>query len=163
MSALTRTALPTAACGPKLIGTAGSSPAGPIAPEEPAALHAPPRVRWPRPVQVLWFGLRQASFMLHYRERLGEVWSPRGYIRGQAAVTCHPDHICSLFTAPGDQVPTLAAESPLRPVLGPSSVLTSNGPRHLHQRKLLLPSFHGEAIARYEQMIADAAMRARAP
>jgi cytochrome P450 len=56
-------------------------------------------------------------------------------------------------------VPTLAAESPLRPVLGPSSVLTSNGPRHLRQRKLLLGPFHGEAIARYEQMIAEAAER----
>ncbi len=97
--------------------------------------------------------------MFHYRDRFGDVWSPRGYVPGQAAVTCHPDHIRSLFKAPPDQVPTLAAESPLRPVLGPSSVLTSNGPRHLRQRKLLLPPFHGEAIARYEQMIADAASR----
>ncbi|HWF55862.1 MAG TPA: cytochrome P450, partial [Solirubrobacteraceae bacterium] len=48
---------------------------------------------------------------------------------------------------------------PLRPVLGAGSVLTSNGPRHLRQRKLLLPPFHGEAIARYEQMITDAAER----
>ena len=92
--------------------------------------------------------------MLHYQEKFGEVWSPRGYVRGQAAVTCHPDHIRSLFTAPPDKVPTLAAESPLRPVLGPSSVLTSNGPRHLRQRKVLLPPFHGEAITRYERMIA---------
>jgi cytochrome P450 len=53
----------------------------------------------------------------------------------------------------------LAAESPLRPVLGPSSVLTANGPSHLTQRKLLLPPFHGEAIARYEQMISDATER----
>src|SRR5436305_4942049 len=159
MSVLTRPALPTAAPGPKLIGNAASSRAGPIAPEGLAALHAPPRVRWPRPLQVLWFGQRQASFMFHCRERLGEVWRPRGYVRGQAAVTCHPDRIRSLFTAPPDQVPTLAAESPLRPVLGPSSVLTSNGPRHLRQRKLLLPSFHGLAIARYVQMYAQAAQQ----
>src|SRR5581483_8436650 len=112
--------------------------------------------RW---VQVVWFGQRQWNFMFHYRGKFGEVWSPRGYVRGLAAVTSHPDHIRSLFKAPPDKVPTLAAESPLRPVLGSKSVLTSNGPRHLRQRKLLLPPFHGEAIARYEQMIAEAAER----
>jgi cytochrome P450 len=142
-----------------LLGAAEPSPAGPISPDELAQLERPPRVRWPRIVQVLWFGQRQWNFMFHYREKFGDVFSPRGYVRGQAAVTCHPDHVRSIFTAPPEKVPTLAAESPLRPVLGPSSVLTSNGPRHLRQRKLLLPPFHGEAIERYEHMIADAASR----
>jgi cytochrome P450 len=157
MSVLTKSAPTTSTL--ELLGEAEPSPAGAISTEELKTRPSPPRVRWPRPVQVLWFGQRQASFMFHYRKRFGDVWSPRGYVRGQAAVTCHPDHIRSLFKAPPDQVPTLATESPLRPVLGPKSVLTSNGPRHLRQRKLLLPPFHGEAIARYEQMIADAASR----
>jgi cytochrome P450 len=108
---------------------------------------------------VVWFGQRQWHFMFHNRKKFGDVWIANGYVRGQTAATHHPDHVRSLFKAPPDNVPTLAAESPLRPVLGPSSVLTSNGPRHLRQRKLLLPPFHGEAIARYEQMIADAAER----
>lgn len=153
MSALTRPAPPSA----PLLGTAPSSPAGPV--ESLDGLRPPPAVPWPRPVQVLWFGLRQWNFMFHHRRKLGEVWSPRGYVRGRAAVTSHPDHVRSLFTAPPESVPTLAAESPLRPVLGPGSVLTSNGPRHLRQRKLLLPSFHGEAIARYQQMIAEVTER----
>ena len=84
---------------------------------------------------------------------------PRLRPRHATAITSHPDHIRSLFKAPPELVPTLAAESPLRPVLGPNSVLTANGPRHLRQRKLLLPPFHGEAIERYEQMIAEAAER----
>ena len=156
MTALAKPA-PSSEQTSRLLGSALPSEAGPI--DDPSALPFPPRVRWPRPVQVLWFGQRQWHFMLHYQEKFGEVWSPRGYVRGQAAVTCHPDHIRSLFTAPPHKVPTLAAESPLRPVLGPSSVLTSNGPRHLRQRKLLLPPFHGEAVARYERMIAEAASR----
>jgi cytochrome P450 len=143
----------------ELIGSAPSSPAGPIEAAELAQLPSPPAVRWPRAVQVLWFGQRQRNFVFHHRRKLGEVWSANGYVRGHTAVTCHPDHVRSLFTAPPEQVPTLAEESPLRPVLGPGSVLTSNGPRHLRQRKLLLAPFHGEAIARYEQMIADAAER----
>ena len=38
-------------------------------------------------------------------------------------------------------------------------MLTAVGPRHMRQRKLLLPPFHGEAIEQYTQMIAEAAER----
>jgi cytochrome P450 len=157
MSVLTKAAAPIEATSDKLIGCAPPSPAGPV--DDLVGLRTPPSVPWPRPIQVLWFGQRQWSFMFHYRRRFGEVWSGKGYVRGQPVVTCHPDHVRSLFTAPPDKVPTLAEESPLRPVLGQRSVLTSNGPRHLRQRKLLLPPFHGDAIERYQEMIADAASR----
>ena len=142
-----------------LLGSAPPSPAGPIDAAELARLPRPPAVPWPRIVQVLWFGQRQSGYVFRNRERFGGEWSARGYVRGTSAVTFHPDHVRSLFTAPPELVPTLAEESPLRPVLGKGSVLTSNGPRHLRQRKLLLPKFHGEAIAQYQTMIADAAER----
>jgi cytochrome P450 len=142
-----------------LLGTAAPSEAGPIDASELRHLARPPRIAWPRAIQVLWFGQREWNFVFHHQRKFGEVWHANGYVRGGASITGHPDHVRSLFKAPPDQVPTLAAESPLRPVLGPNSVLTSNGPRHLKQRKLLLPPFHGEAIDRYQQMIADAAER----
>ena len=65
----------------------------------------------------------------------------------------------SLFTAKPEQAPSLTGESPLRPIVGPNSVLTAIGPRHMRQRKLLLPPFHGEAIERYVEMIDVAAHR----
>jgi cytochrome P450 len=74
-------------------------------------------------------------------------------------VTGHPDHVRSLFTAKPEQAPSLTPESPLRPVVGPNSVLTAIGPRHMRQRKLLLPPFHGEAIDEYVQMITDVTAR----
>jgi cytochrome P450 len=110
-------------------------------------------------VQVLWFGQRQWGFVFQHQWLYGDVWGARGYVRGRAAVTSHPDHVRSLFKASPEEAPTLAHESPLRPVLGPDSVLTAIGPRHLRQRKLLLPPFHGEAIRRYEEMISAAAER----
>ncbi len=156
MSVLTKPAPPVQAY-PELVGSAPPSPSGPV--EDLTGLREPPPIRLPRAVQVVWFGQRQANFVFRYRGKFGDVWAARGYVRGRTAITCHPDHVRSLFKAPAELVPTLAAESPLRPVLGPSSVLTANGPRHLRQRKLLLPPFHGEAIARYERMIAQAADR----
>src|SRR6202035_3888011 len=71
------------------------------------------------------------------------------------AVTCHPHHVQSLFKAKPDEAPSLTGESPLRPILGPNSVLTMVGERHLRERKLLLPPFHGDAVARYVQMISE--------
>ena len=65
----------------------------------------------------------------------------------------------SLFTASPEQAPSLTGESPLRPIVGPDSVLTAVGPRHMRQRKLLLPPFHGEAIEAYTQMISEATER----
>ncbi len=143
----------------RLRGEAAPSPAGPISEAELSGLAPAPRTRLPRFAQTLWFGARQHSFVNYHARRFGDVFGMRGYVRGWPVVTCHPDHIQSLFKAPPPLVPTVASESPLRPVLGPRSVLTANGPRHLRQRKLLLPPFHGEAIARYREMIEEAAAR----
>jgi cytochrome P450 len=145
--------------GADLVRSAPPSPAGPIEPGQLASLPRPPAIGLPAALQVLWFNLRQTDFVFGYRSKFGDVWTAHGYVRGEPAITCHPDHVRSLFTASPKLVPTLAAESPLRPVLGPASVLTANEPSHMRQRKLLLPPFHGEAIARYEQLIADAAQR----
>jgi cytochrome P450 len=115
-------------------------------------------VRVPRAVQVVRFNQRQIEFVFKARRTLGDVWSMRAY-REEDVVTSHPDHVRSLFTARPEDAPSLTGESPLRPIVGPNSVLTAIGPRHMRQRKLLLPAFHGEAIERYAQMITDAAER----
>jgi cytochrome P450 len=143
----------------RLIGEAPSSPAGPIDAAEAARLPAPPMIDLPRALQVLRFNQRQIDFVFGARRRHGEVFRMSGIVPGNPVVTSHPDHVQSLFTAKPEQAPSLTGESPLRPIVGPNSVLTAIGPRHMRQRKLLLPPFHGEAIARYEQMIADAADR----
>ena len=138
-----------------LLGEAPPSPAGPIDEAEQRALPQPPRVPGPRALQVLRFNQRQSSFMLRARRELGEVFAVGSVMGDPHAVTTHPDHIRSLFTARPEDAPTLTSESPVRPIVGPASVLTAQGPRHLRQRKLLLPPFHGEAIDRYAAMIAE--------
>jgi cytochrome P450 len=142
-----------------LIGTAPPSPAGPIDAAEAATLPAPPEVALPRALQVLRFNQRQIDFVFGARRRLGEVFRMQGIVPGGPVITSHPDHVQSLFTAKPDHAHSLTGESPLRPIVGPNSVLTAIGPRHLRQRKLLLPPFHGEAIARYEEMIVEATNR----
>jgi cytochrome P450 len=142
-----------------LVGEAPPSPAGPLAPDDVAGFPLPPSVDLPLALQVLRFSQRQIEFVFRARRELGEVFRMRGTIAGRPVVTSHPDHVRSLFTAKAELAPSLTGESPLRPIVGPGSVLTSVGPRHMRQRKLLLPAFHGEAIERYVQMISDVAER----
>jgi cytochrome P450 len=113
----------------------------------------------PRPLQMLRFSRRQIEFVFRARRELGEVFEMQAGISGGTVVSCHPDHARSLFTAKPELVPSLTAESPLRPIVGPSSILTANGDSHLRQRKLLLPAFHGDAVERYRQMIGEVAER----
>ncbi len=142
-----------------LVGEAPESPAGPIEAAEAATFPQPPRIGLPRLLQTLRFNQRQIEFVFGARREMGEVFRMQGIVPEATTITSHPDHVRSLFTAKPEQAPSLTGESPLRPVVGPNSVLTAVGDRHMRQRKLLLPSFHGEAIEQYTQMIADAAER----
>lgn len=144
---------------PEAGGTWAPSPAGP-APEDGAPVKLPPgfgKSNWRR---ALRFGTRPIDFALQAREELGQTFRLTIPIRNERFVfTSHPDHVKSLFMAKPDEAPSMTGESPLRPILGPNSVLTSVGERHMRQRKLLLPPFHGDAVRRYSEMIAEAADR----
>jgi cytochrome P450 len=142
-----------------LVGEAPPSPAGPIEAAEREGLAAPPAIPLPRLIQALRFNQRQIEFVFRARRELGEVFLMHGATEDAVALTSHPDHVRSLFTASPEQAPSLTGESPLRPIVGTESVLTAVGPRHMRQRKLLLPPFHGEAIEAYTQMIAAATER----
>jgi cytochrome P450 len=143
----------------ELVGEAPPSPAGPIEPAELNGLGTVPAVPLPRFIQSLRFNQRQIQFVFRARRELGEVFRMHGATEDAVVVTSHPDHVRSLFTAKPELAPSLTGESPLRPIVGPESVLTAVGPRHMRQRKLLLPPFHGEAIAAYTQMISAATER----
>src|SRR5256885_3352651 len=141
------------------VGQAPPSPAGPVDPRDAAGLPEPPVVDLPGALQLIRFNQRQIEFVFRARRTLGEVFRTRGVVPDGPVITSHPDHIRSLFTAKPEQAPSLTGESPLRPIVGPNSVLTAIGPRHMRQRKLLLPPFHGEAAQRYARTIARAAER----
>src|ERR1700751_827673 len=156
-AAATATAPPEPAVS-ALVGDGPPSPAGPL--DAPEPLRLPPARALPRILQTLRFGMRPMTFNLSAREELGDVWRVQMLSRMEHfVVTSHPDHVESLLKAKPADAPSLTGESPLRPVLGPNSVLTSVGERHMRQRKLLLPPFHGDAVERYVQMITDVAER----
>jgi cytochrome P450 len=155
---MTATAMPPAAAESPLLGEAAPSAAGPAA-DDALPISMPPLVKMPRALATLRISIRQLSFMFRARRLYGDTFTIRGVFGDDVVVVSHPDHVKSLFTAKPELAPSSAGESPLRPIVGPNSVLTSIGPRHLRQRKLLLPPFHGEAVERYVAMIAEVAER----
>lgn len=142
-----------------LIGEAPPSPAGPISQDEFEHLPLAPQVDDPNFLQRLQFNQRQIEYVFRNRRRYGETFRGFTVFDDIQTFTSHPDHVKSMLSAKPHLVPSLTEESPLRPIVGPNSVLTAQGERHMRQRKLLLPPFHGEAIERYSQMIRDAAER----
>ena len=130
-----------------------SSPAGPV--DAGVAIKMPPARPLPRLVQTGRFIFRTFGEGLTSRAELGDVWQLQLLGREPVIFTSHPEHVESLFKAAPADAPSLTGESPLRPIVGPNSVLTAVGERHMRQRKLLLPSFHRESVQRYTQQIAD--------
>ncbi len=78
---------------------------------------------------------------------------------GRLAVLSHPAHIKALMTADQALAPSATRMSPLAPLVGSQSVLTSVGARHRRQRSMLLPRFHGKAVAAYRAGIDTATAR----
>src|SRR5947209_840130 len=117
----------------------------------------PPGPPMPAPVQTaIWFG--KAQWMLgQCAARHGETFTIRLVNEGPFVVLSNPQHVKQVFT--GDPRIFHAGEGNriLLPVLGPNSLLLLDEDAHMRQRKLLLPSFHGERMQRYGELMAEIA------
>ncbi|AUT03481.1 cytochrome P450 [Nostoc sp. CENA543] len=70
-------------------------------------------------------------------------------------IISNPQAIQELFTADASLFDSGAGNSILQPLIGANSLVLLDGDRHLKQRKLLMPPFHGERMRNYAQVICD--------
>jgi cytochrome P450 len=119
----------------------------------------PPGMPFPRPVQTaLWS--RQARRVLYScQDRYGDIFTLRIAYEGTWVILADPEAIKQVFT--GDPKVFHAGEGNeiLAPLLGRNSLLTLDEKRHMSQRRLLLPPFHGERMQGYEQAMQEIAAR----
>jgi cytochrome P450 len=111
----------------------------------------PPGPKLPRFVQTAWWAARPLSFMRHCQRRYGNLVTIRIHGFGNIVLIADPGLIKEVFAADRDVFAAGQANAAMSPVLGRHSLLALDGDRHLRQRKLMLPPFHGEAIGRYRQ------------
>jgi hypothetical protein len=119
----------------------------------------PPGPRWPKSVQTLAWWNRPLPFFEHCRDRYGKRFTQR--LLGQPAFVhlSDPDEIKELFTAPPDVLHPGKGAEILEPTVGRHSVILLDEDPHLEQRRLMLPAFHGERIARLTDVMRDMAER----
>jgi cytochrome P450 family 138 len=119
-----------------------------------AAVSLPPGPTLPRPVQTLAVLSRQRPWLERQRRRYGRIFNVQVLGLGNFVVVADPAVAKTVFTT-DPRVLHAGTGSPLGSVLGRHSLLAIDEDRHLEQRKLLLPPFHGERMKAYEQLIAD--------
>src|SRR5277367_2492055 len=104
----------------------------------------PPGPRWPRAWQTAAWISRPGPFLERCRARHGDVFTV-ALSGGQTFVfLAHPDDVKRTFTGDPNLLRAGEANLILRPIVGSRSVLLLDEPQHMVDRKLMLPSFHGE-------------------
>ncbi|MHB1537868.1 MAG: cytochrome P450 [Solirubrobacteraceae bacterium] len=119
----------------------------------------PPGPSLPVPVQTLGWITRPLPFLERCAQRYGETFTLRIRSHSTWVVVSHPDDVKRVFTGDPHVLRAGEANEILRPVLGAGSVLLLDEPRHMQERKLMLPPFHGERMHGYRELIAEVAHR----
>jgi cytochrome P450 len=119
----------------------------------------PPGPRLPTAVQTLRWVVRPTAFMEECRRRYGDVFTLSIASEGKWVMLADPDAIKQVFKGDPERLRAGEGNAILRPLLGSESVLLLDGPRHLRQRKLLLPPFHGERMQRYGEVMREVTER----
>ncbi|HEV3234159.1 MAG TPA: cytochrome P450 [Candidatus Dormibacteraeota bacterium] len=120
----------------------------------------PPGPSLPIAIQTLAMGLRQDQFMAWALRRFGDPFTIRMPQGRTLVMFSNPVAIKQIFSASPDDLH--AGESTgavLEPFVGTNSLLLLDGARHLKERRMMMPSFHGERMATYVQVMADATRR----
>jgi cytochrome P450 len=95
--------------------------------------------------------------------RYGTVFSVRLPRRAEPMVFfAEPEAVRDLWTGDPEVLRAGQAAEILRAVLGDNSLLLLDGERHLRERRLLLPPFHGDRMRAYGEVMREATVRATA-
>jgi cytochrome P450 len=120
----------------------------------------PPGPRMPSLLQAAMVTLSPYGWMERRWRRYGDVFSSRFPIFGRVVYVADPGLVKEVFA--GDARTFHAGEAntlALGDALGEHSLLTLDEERHMSQRKLLLPPFHGESVRRYVEVMTEATER----
>jgi cytochrome P450 len=121
------------------------------------ALPAGPRL--PRPLQLAGWVTRPGPFMTRMHERYGDVFTLRAAPGEDWVMLSHPDAVREVFQGSADDLHAGEANAILEPIVGRRSVLLLDGREHLRDRRMMLPPFHGDRLARYGELMAGVARR----
>lgn len=119
----------------------------------------PPGPAMPSRLQAVGWALRPLPFMASCRRRYGDIFTLR--VRGGRpwVFLSDPEDVGKVLTISPELVRAGAGEANplLGPLLGPRSVMLLDEPEHMTHRKFILPSFHGQRMRGYGEMMVEVA------
>jgi cytochrome P450 len=119
----------------------------------------PPGPAYPSLVQGIGFWKRPLAFLERCRARYGTPFTIRLPFSPPFVFLTDPEQVKQIYTAPADVLHPGEGARVLEPLVGANSVILLDGAAHLEQRKLMLPSFHGERIERLTGLVEEVAER----
>jgi cytochrome P450 family 135 len=122
------------------------------------ATSIPPGPETSRALQTVRWIYRPAAMLEDCRRRYGDMFTLRIAHEGTWVFLAHPDMVKQVFTGDPRVLHAGEANIVLLPMLGHHSVLLLDEGPHMSQRKLMLPSFHGERMRRYEDVMTEVAI-----
>jgi cytochrome P450 family 135 len=117
----------------------------------------PPGPSTSRFQQTVRWMFRPGPMLEDCHRRYGDMFTLRIAHEGTWVFLAHPDMVKQVFTGDPRVLHAGEANIVLLPMLGHHSVLLLDEAAHMSQRKLMLPSFHGERMRNYQQVMADVA------
>jgi cytochrome P450 family 135 len=119
----------------------------------------PPGPRLPVAVQTLLYNHRHRTNPW-LRRRYGDVIYLRTFPRRPIVQLADIDHVKMVFSGSPAVFHGGEGNAIVEPIIGSRSVMLKDEEDHTRARKLLMPAFHGKALAGYRELIAEVA-RAR--
>ncbi|MBD2594686.1 cytochrome P450 [Nostoc spongiaeforme FACHB-130] len=120
----------------------------------------PPQVIEPAWYQTARAILQPLENLDWHQKKYGDIFISRFLGLPSQVIISHPQAIQELFTADAKLFETGSGGKIVQPLLGSNSLVLLDGDRHLQQRKLLMPPFHGERMKAYGNLICEIATQA---
>jgi cytochrome P450 len=115
----------------------------------------PPGPSEPAALQMAEWIVRPTALLRRCQSRYGEPFTLKlAWSDAPMVFVSDPADVKRVFGAGPDVLRGGESSSILEPFAGPRSILLLDGGEHLRQRRLMLPPFHGEALARWRDTIA---------
>ena len=96
------------------------------------------------------------GWLTRNRKIYGDIFTGH-VVNGTIVIVGHPAGAQAVFSAESDTFVPFGTDA-LEPIVGANSMLFLAGARHRRERKLLMPSFHGERMRAYGEIIRDTAL-----
>jgi cytochrome P450 len=119
----------------------------------------PPGPRYPSLIQGVGMWKRPLASLERHRARYGKRFTVRFPASPPFVILSDPADVKQVFAAPPEILHPGEGAKVLKPLVGENSVILLDEAAHLEQRKLLLPAFHGEKMARLSGLMGEVAER----